>query len=126
MVTKLSSMNTLTGPARSSYSLVFLIRPSMNADVVLRGTHTYLSAAENPSTAIDTLCATPSLGSDTLPSTRYASDSGFLSSTAPSGSSNSTSISSCEVPSTTSSNSSSKAGGGPAGAVTLMAMRAAG
>ena len=59
----------------------------MNADVVLRGTHTYFSAAENPSTAIDTLCAIPSLGSDTLPSTRYASDSGFLSSTEPSGSS---------------------------------------
>ena len=32
LVTKPSSMNTLTGPASSSYSLVFFTVPSMNAD----------------------------------------------------------------------------------------------
>ena len=86
-MTKLSSMNTLTGPASSSYSLVFLIWPSINAALVFRGTHTYLRPAEKSSTAIETLCANPSLGSDNLPSIRYASDSGLSSSTEPSGSS---------------------------------------
>ena len=54
-VTKPSSMNTLTGPARSSYSLVFLSVPSMNAEVFLRGTQTYLSSAVKSSIAMDTL-----------------------------------------------------------------------
>lgn len=74
-VTKLSSMNTLTGPASSSYSLVFFTVPTMNAAWLCCGTHTYLSAALKSSAAIVSLCASPSLGSDTVPSTRYASES---------------------------------------------------
>ena len=56
-VTKLSSMNTLTGPAKSSYSLVFFTLASMNADLFIFGTHTYLrSASKGKSGNCDTVC----------------------------------------------------------------------